>query len=128
MKTRTLLLLLISFICSNSITAQPREDGEVTAKIVRSSQIVTSIVGWEYDMAQKKWAGYNNTLNNQYRRNNNKVPIKLTPSDMSNCNNVISLQFKKVMFDGDVYYLLYYTTYEGLGVIHLFTKVGFMVR
>jgi len=113
MKTRTLLLLLISFICSNSITAQPREDGEVTAKIVRSSQIVTSIVGWEYDMAQKKWAGYNNTLNNQYRRNNNKVPIKLTPSDMSNCNNVISLQFKKVMFDGDVYYLLYYTTYEG---------------
>ena len=113
MKIRTYLLLLITSICSTGIIAQPREDGEVAAKIVKSSQIVTSIVGWEYDMTQKKWAGYYNTLNSQYRRNNNKVPIKLNPSDMSNCDNVISLQFKKVLFEGEAYYLLYYATYSG---------------
>ena len=113
MKKRTLLLLLISFIYSADIFSQPREDGEVFAKIIKSSQVVTSFVGWEYDMAQKKWAGYYNTINGHYRRNNNKVPIKLTPSDMSNCDNVVSLQFKKVMFEGEAYYLLYYATYEG---------------
>ena len=113
MNKRTLLLLFVSFVCFTGIFGQPREDGEVTAKIVKSSQVVSSIVGWEYDMAQKKWAGYYNALNNQYRRNNNKVPLKLTPSDMSNCNNVISLQFKKVLFEGEAYYLLYYATYEG---------------
>lgn len=32
---------------------------------------------------------------------------------MSNCNNVVSLQFKKVMFEGEAYYLLHYVTYEG---------------
>ena len=113
MKKRNLLLLLISFICHTGIFAQPRVDGEVMAKIVKSSQIVTSIVGWGYDMTQKKWAGHYNALNSHYKRNNNKVPLKLTPSDMSNCDNVISLQFKKVMFEDDVFYLLYYATYDG---------------
>lgn len=72
MKKKTLILLFVSFVCFTGIFAQPREDGEITAKIIKSSQVVSSIVGWEYDMAQKKWAGYYNTLNNQYRRNNNK--------------------------------------------------------
>jgi len=112
-KKRTYLFLLLCVIFSVSLYAQPREDGGVTAKIVKSSQVVTSIVGWEYDMAHKKWAGYYNTLNNQYRRNNNKVPIKLNPSDMSGCDNVISLQFKLVMFEGDAYYMLYAPRYIG---------------
>lgn len=112
MKKR-LLLLLISIISTVGIFAQPREDGQVTAKIVKSSQIVTSIVGWEYDMTQKKWSGYHNTLMNQFRRNNNKVPIKLTSSEMSNCDNILSLQFKKVLFEGNAYYLLSVPRYVG---------------
>lgn len=110
---RILLFFIISIFGLNWTFAQPREDGGVTAKVVKSSPIVTSIIGWEYDMAQKKWAGYYNTLKNQYKRNNNKMPIKLTPSDMSNCDNVISLQFKKVMFEGNTYYLLFYPRYFG---------------
>lgn len=110
---KEILLILLTVVCMVDICAQPREDGETTAKIVKSSQVVTSIVGWKYDMSQKKWAGYYNTINGHYRRNNNKVPIKLTPSDMSYCDNVVSLQYKKVMFEGDAYYLLYYTTYSG---------------
>lgn len=112
-KKRNYLFLLLCVICSVSIYAQPRVDGGVTAKIVKSSQVVTSIVGWEYNMAHKKWAGYYNTLNNLNRRNNNKVPIKLSPSDMSGCDNVISLQFKLVIFEGDAYYMLCAPRYIG---------------
>ena len=110
---RNYLFLLLCVISSLCLYAQPRVDGGVDAKIVKSSQVVTSIVGWEFNMAHKKWAGYYNTLNNQCRRNNNKVPIKLSPSDMSACDNVISLQFKKVIFEGNAYYMLYVPKYVG---------------
>lgn len=95
------------------LIAQPREDGGVTAKIVASSPVVTNIVGWEYDLSHQKWAGYYNTLKNSYKNNNNKTPIKISASEMSNCYNVISLQVKKVLFEDETYFILYYPFYAG---------------
>ena len=104
----TTIMVFISYIA----LSQPRVDGKVTAKILRSSSIISDIVGWEYDMTTKKWCGYYNTLRNIYSQNN-KIPKRISPSKMSACDNIISIQIKTVLFNGRKYYLLIIPFYSG---------------
>ena len=104
----TTIMVFISYIA----LSQPRVDGKVTAKILRSSSIISDIVGWEYDMTTKKWCGYYNTLRNIYSQNN-KIPKRISPSKMSACDNIISIQIKTVLFNGRKYYLLIIPYYSG---------------
>ena len=113
MKIRRIFALGLLSLYTVLINAQPREDGGVTAKVISSSPVVTSIVGWEYGLSHQKWAGYYNTLKNIYKNNNNKTPIRLSASEMSGCKNVISLQVKKVEFEDETYFMLYYPFYAG---------------
>ena len=104
----TTIMVFISYIA----LSQPRVDGKVTAKILRSSSIISDIVGWEYDMTTKKWCGYYNTLRNIYSQNN-EIPKRISPSKMSACDNIISIQIKTVLFNGRKYYLLIIPYYSG---------------
>ena len=104
----TTIMIFISYIA----LSQPRVDGKITAKVVRSSPIITNIVGWEYDMTTKKWCGYYNTLRNIYCQNN-KIPKRISPSKMSSCTNIISMQTKSVLFNEEKYYLLIMPYYIG---------------
>ena len=46
----TTIMIFISYIA----LSQPRVDSDATAKVVKTSSIITNIVGWEYDMTTKK--------------------------------------------------------------------------
>lgn len=104
----TTIMIFISYIA----LSQPRVDGKVTAKVLINSPIITNIVGWEYDMTTKKWCGYYNTLRNIYSQNN-KIPKRISPSKMSCCNNIISIQIKTVLFNDRKYYMLIMPYFSG---------------
>lgn len=103
MKKELLFSLLVLMACQ--VYAQPRVDGQQQFKILKSSAIVTNIVGWAYDESSEKWAGYYNAIDDVYR-GNNKVPIRMTTDNLSCCNNIVSLQFKKVAYKESIYYAL----------------------
>lgn len=96
----------------SNVIAQPRVDGGTSAKVVKSSPVVSNFVGWVYDRTNEKWSGYYNCICGFYK-NNNKVPQRLPPDDMALFNNMISLQIKKVNFEGEDYYLLLVPFYAG---------------
>ena len=96
----------------SSVIAQPRVDGGTNAKVVKSSTVVSDFVGWAYDGTNEKWSGYYNCICGFYK-NNNKVPKRLPPDDMALFNNMLSLQIKKVNFEGEDYYLLLVPFYAG---------------
>ena len=104
--------VLVCFVAQHKTLAQPRIDGGTKAQIIKSSPIVTNFVGWAYDTNYNKWAGYYNAICPSYR-NNNKVPKKLSPESMSYDDNIISLQTKKIKFEGDIYYLILAPYYKG---------------
>ena len=104
----TTIMIFISYIA----LSQPRVDSDATAKVVKTSSIITNIVGWEYDMTTKKWCGYYNTLRNIYSQNN-KIPKRISPSKISCCTNIISMQIKSVLFNEEKYYLLIMPSYIG---------------
>lgn len=106
------ILVIACLFYMGSIIAQPRVDGGTSAKVVQSSPVISNFVGWAYDAINEKWSGYYNCICGIYR-NNNKVPQKMSPNDMAHWRNIISLQFKKVSFEGDDYYLLLVPIYVG---------------
>lgn len=108
------VLLLATFFCINltQLLSQPRVDGGTKAQVVKSSPVVTNFVGWAYNDEHKKWCGCYNAISGWYR-NNNKVPRRMSPEDMAVDDNIISLQFKKIKFEGDIYYLLCVPYYKG---------------
>ena len=57
----------------SNVIAQPRVDGGTSAKVVKSSPVVSNFVGWVYDRTNEKWSGYYNCICGFYK-NNNKVP------------------------------------------------------
>lgn len=95
--------ILLLLVCPAN--AQPRVDGQQQFKVLKSSAIVTNIVGWAYDESSEKWAGYYNAIDDVYR-GNNKVPIRMTTDNLSCCDNIVSLQFKKVAYRDSIYYAL----------------------
>ena len=96
----------------SSVIAQPRVDGGTSAKVVKSSSVVSNFVGWAYDGTNEKWSGYYNCICGFYK-NNNKVPKRLPPDDMALFNNMLSLQIKKVNFEDENYFLLLVPFYAG---------------
>jgi hypothetical protein len=112
MKTIKVVIAIACLFCANGMYSQPRVDGETKAQVVKSSPLVTNFVGWAYNDEHKKWCGYYNAISGWFR-NNNKVPRKMSPEDMAVYDNIISLQFKKVKFEGDYYYLLCVSFYKG---------------
>ena len=104
--------VFVCFFVVPKTLAQPRVDGGTSAKVVKSSPIVSNIVGWAYDNTCEKWCGYYNTIFGKFR-NNNRTPRRMVPNDMAVFDNVISLQMKKVCYEGDTYYLLLSASYVG---------------
>lgn len=102
---RLYLLLFVILFCSLSGLSQPRVDGQQKFKVLKSSPLVTNIVGWAYDKHKDKWAGYYNTIWDVYK-GNNKVPIKTTAHNMSFNENIVSLQMKKIEYKNTIYYAL----------------------
>ena len=99
---------IISFLVAftmHPLYGQPRVDGQQQFKVLKSSPIVTNIVGWAYDTSKNKWAGYYNTIDPVYK-GNNKVPIKTTSKNMSTCRNIVSLQTKKLIYKDSTYYAI----------------------
>lgn len=96
------LLVLLDYTAS----AQPRVDGQQQFKVLKSSPIVTNIVGWAYDKSENKWAGYHNTIDPVYKRGNNKVPLRTNAEHMSVCKNIVSLQTKKISYKDTIYYAI----------------------
>lgn len=85
--------------------SQPRVDGNLQFKVLKTSPLITNIVGWAYDKGKGKWAGYYNTIWEVYK-GNNKTPIKTTAHNMSFNENVVSLQVKKISYKDKIYYAL----------------------
>lgn len=104
--------IFMCLISQQQILAQPRVDGGTSAKVIKSSPVVSNFVGWAYDETTEKWCGYYNTLYSRYR-NNNKTPRRMVPDDMAFFDNVVSLQIKKVKYEGEIYYLLLAANYVG---------------
>ena len=104
MKKELLFCLLVLLVCP--VNAQPRVDGQQQFKILKSSAIVTNIVGWAFDKSEDKWAGYYNTIDPTYKRGNNKVAIRTTAQHMSVCKNIVSLQTKKLSYKDTIYYAI----------------------
>ena len=104
MKKVLLFSLLVLLACP--VNAQPRVDGQQQFKVLKSSAIVTNIVGWAYDESENKWAGYYNTIDPVYKRGNNKVPIRTTAEHMSICRNIVSLQTMKISYKDSIYYAI----------------------
>lgn len=97
----TSILLLLVF----PVNAQPRVDGQQKFKVLKSSPVVTNIVGWAYDKHKDKWAGYYNTIW-EINKGNNKVPIRTSAHNMSFNENIVSLQMKKIEYKNTIYYAL----------------------
>ena len=104
--------VFVCFIAQQKTLAQPRVDGGTSAKVIKSSSVVTNFIGWAYDEISEKWCGYYNTLYAKYR-NNNKTPGRMVQDDMAFFNNIVSLQIKKVEYEGETYYLLLSASYVG---------------
>ena len=104
------VIACLFYVCS--VIAQPRIDGGTKAQVVKSSPVVTNFVGWAYDTNYNKWAGYYNAICPSYK-GNNKIPKKLSPRSMSYDSNIISLQTKKIKFEGDYYYIILSPYYRG---------------
>lgn len=105
-------LMLASITANQAIIAQPRVDGGTSAKVIKSSPVVSNFIGWAYDETAEKWCGYYNTIFGKFR-NNNRTPRRMVPEDMAVFDNVVSLQVKKVIYGGDTYYLLLSAYYKG---------------
>lgn len=104
--------VLVCFIAQLKSFAQPRVDGGTNAKVIKSSPVVGNFIGWAYDETAEKWCGYYNTLYGKFR-NNNKTPRRMVQDDMAFFDNIISLQIKKVKYEGETYYLLLSPSYVG---------------
>ena len=115
MQKRFILFVISTLACLfayQKAKAQPRVDGGTSVNVIKSSPVVTNFIGWAYDETTEKWCGYYNTLYAKYR-NNNKTPRRMVPDDMAFFDNVVSLQIKKVKYEGETYYLLLSARYEG---------------
>lgn len=106
------VLILFFFTCFDIVLAQPRVDGQQKYKVLKSSPVVTNIVGWAYDKGKEKWSGYYNMILDYYK-GNNKVPAKPSVHSMSVNDNIISLQFKKIEYNNSIYYVLIKTFWDG---------------
>lgn len=104
------------FLIGISSYSQPRTDEKKgTYKIdVQKSLAVTNIDGWCYDNSYGKWAGYKNTILNQFKNGNNKKTLFASVSDMSwdATENILSMQFKKIYVNEHKYYALYTTRWR----------------
>lgn len=115
MQKKFILLVISALACLfpyQKAVAQPRVDGGTSAKVIKSSPVVTNFIGWAYDETTEKWCGYYNTLYAKYR-NNNKTPRRMVQDDMAFFDNIVSLQIKKVKYEGETYYLLLSANYVG---------------
>jgi len=114
MQSRFFIFAISIFACFivQTTLAQPRIDGGTRAKVIKSSPVVSNFIGWAYDKTSEKWCGYYNTLYSRFR-NNNKTPRRMVPDDMALFDNVVSLQIKKVKYEGETYYLLLSASHVG---------------
>ena len=109
------LVFILVFVWGSQITilAQPRVDGEISAQVIKSSPIISNFVGWYYSSEHQKWCGSYNVIGGGTYKNN-KVPRRLSAGDLAVYDdNIISLQFKKVKYEGEIYYLLLAPYWKG---------------
>lgn len=110
------LFLLASVLCITFISiAQPRTNNTSSYfKVLASSQIVSSPVGWYYDDVSERWSGYYGAICGEYS-NNHKIPKRMSADDLSGFGDdgILSLQVKKVKSADKIFYLLYHRFWDG---------------
>lgn len=116
MKRVLLRFYLATFLCIYClvpILSQPRTEGGTSAQVVKTSPVITNFVGWYYNSEHQKWCGSYNVIGGGTYKNS-KTPRRLTAGDLAVYDdNIISMQFKKVKFDGEYYYLLLAPYWKG---------------
>lgn len=112
---RLIISMLLCVCIALQTLGQPRSNNTSSYfKVISSSQIVTTPVGWYYNDTSEKWSGYYGAICSEYS-NNHKTPKRMTADDLScfSDRGIQSLQVKKVKSNDKIYYLLYHRYWDG---------------
>lgn len=108
-----LFILTFIVVAISNTLAQPRENYTTTATIVKTSPLATNFIKWEYNSYYLKWEGYLNDMSICTNVKDKKNVTKISSKAQSFDENIQSMRIRKIKYNGNYWYLLSITSYDG---------------
>lgn len=109
-----IILFSLEILSCLSLFSQPRQNRSTNVQILKISPMITNIVGWNFDEYVGKWSACYNCIPENYVSGGAKYPRKIKEEVLAAGENIMSLRFRKVIYNSNNYYIMTLSRYNGV--------------